>query len=313
MRKCIIWGIGNDYERLYNSLQFEIYKGNIEIIAAVSKRENIFGKYIDHIPLITSEDIGGGVEFDYIIVCSNLYFGEICDEICALGIDRNRILDGNVFSYALFDFNKYIKLIENPITIISDDCWGGEVYHTLALPFHSPTININWQTGEYVKFITDLPYYLRQPLQCGREGDLEAGIYPIGLLGEGDKQVSMELIHNHSFGEAKQQWERRQKRVNFNNIFVKLGMNRKDDWKTYVDIFEGLPYKKLCIYPYVRDKEGYISSALYAKWRQENDVRSRIDSYDINDWLRNPGKMRGTIDILALLNGETQCFRASNE
>lgn len=311
MRKCIIWGIGNDYERLYNSIQFEAYKGNIKIVAAVSKKESIFCKYIDHIPLITKNEIDG-FEFDYIIVCSNSYFREICDEIRAIGIDGTRVLNGNVFSYALFDFNRYISLIESPVTIISDDCWGGEVYHTLALPFSSPTININWQIGEYVKFILDLPYYLRQPLQCGREGDLEAGIYPIGLLGEGDKKVSMELIHNISFEEAKQQWERRQKRVNFNNIFVKLGMNKKDNWETYIDVFDRLQYKKICFFPYMRDKEGYISSALYTKWRQVNYMSSRVDSYDINDWLRAPKNMRSAIDILALLNGETLCFRDSD-
>lgn len=311
MRKCIIWGIGNDYEKLYNSIQLEVYKRNIEIVAAVSKGETIFGKYIDSIPLISKEEIVG-MEFDYIIICSNLYFHEISGEIRALGIDRTRILNGNVFSYARFDFSRYISLIENPVTIISDDCWGGEVYHTLALPFSSPTININWKTEEYVKFILDLPYYLRQSLQCGRESDFEAGIYPLGLLGEGDKQVSMELIHNSSFEEAKQQWERRKKRVNFNNIFVKLGMNKKDNWKTYMDVFDSLQYKKICFFPYVRDKEGYINSALYNKWRRDNDLKSRIDSYDINDWLRNPKAMRSSIDILALLNGETLCFRNSD-
>lgn len=39
MRRCIIWGTGNDYERLYNSIQFEAYKGNIEIVATVSKKK----------------------------------------------------------------------------------------------------------------------------------------------------------------------------------------------------------------------------------------------------------------------------------
>lgn len=313
MRKCIIWGVGNDYQRLYNSIQFEVYKQNIEIVAAVSKKEAILYQYIDRIPLITKDEMSS-FEYDYIIICSNLYFREISDEILALGIDRAKVLNGKVFSYALFDFKRYISLIENPITIISDDCWGGEVYHTLALPFSSPTINIYWHTEEYVKFISNLPYYLRQPLRCGRESDLEAGIYPMGLLGEGDKEVSMELLHSITFEEAKQQWERRQKRINFDNIFVKIGINKKDNWNTYMDVFDGLQYKKICFSPQLRNKEGYINSAICNKWKQENFYNpKRVDLWNITDWFRNSQNMRGTLDILALLNGETSYFRVSDE
>lgn len=313
MRKCIIWGIGNDYERLYNNIQLEVYKGNIEIVAAVSKEETILCKYIDHIPLITKEGIHG-LEFDYIIICSNLYFREICNEIREIGIDRSRVLNGNVFSYALFDFNRYVSLVENPITIISDDCWAGEVYHTLYLPFSSPTINIYWHTEEYVKFIADLPYYLCQSLQCGRESDLEAGIFPIGLLGEGDKQVSMELIHNISFEEAREQWERRQKRINFDNIFVKLGMNKTANLQRYTAVFDNLQYKKICFSPYMEDKAGYINHAICRKWKQENYyMRSRVDFWNINDWFRERKNMWSVIDVLALLNGELSYFRNTDE
>lgn len=311
MRRCIIWGTGNDYERLYNSIQFEVYKGNIEIVAIVTKKENIFCKYLDNILLITKKEIYN-IEFDYIIICSSLYYNEICDEVCKSSIERNKVLNGNIFSYARFDFNKYIQLIENPITIISDDCWGGEVYHALSLPFSSPTVNINWKQGEYIKFISDLPYYLQQPLRCGRRENLETGEYPIGLLGENDRQVQMELIHNISFDEASQQWKRRQKRINFDNIFVKFGLNKTSDWEFYINIFDSLQYKKICFFPFIRDKEGYINSGLYARWKWQNNMRGRVDSYDINDYVRAPKCIHSAFDILALLNGETQCFRNSD-
>lgn len=311
MRRCIIWGTGNDYERLYNCIQFEVYKKNIEIIAVVSREKDIFGKYIDKMPLITKNAICN-FEFDYIIICTSMYFNEICDEIQAMGIARNKVLNGNVFAYARFDFDKYIRLIENPITIISDDCWGGKVYHALSLPFNSPTININWIKEEYAKFISDLSYYLQQPLKCGREGDLEAGVYPIGLLGDNEKQVRMELIHNFSFEEAQEQWERRRKRVNFDNIFVKFGFNKKNNWEYCKKIFDDLQYKKICFFPYIRDEEGYINSAFYARWRGWHVMRQLVDSYDINDYVREPKCICGAIDILALLNGETACFRDSD-
>lgn len=248
MRTCIIWGIGNDYNRLYNSIRFEEHKGNICIAGAVTKKEDMFVKFIDGIPLIDSQGLLD-IQFDYIIVCSNAFFHEICDGIQNLGIERYKILNGNVFSYARFDFNRYISLIQNPVSIISDDCWGGEVYHTLSLPFSSPTINIAWKKEEYVKFISDLPYYLGQQLECMREGNFETGEYPVGMLGEGDRKVQMELIHNINFKEASEQWERRKKRINFDNIFVKFGFDKTDNWKLCEKVFDDLNYKKICLFP----------------------------------------------------------------
>lgn len=311
MRTCIIWGTGNDYDRLYNSIRFEELKGNIHIAGAVTKKENMFAKFIDGIPLIASSELCD-VQFDYIIVCSNLHFNEICDDIQDLGIERNKILMGNVFSYARFDFSKYISLIENPVSIISDDCWGGEVYHMLALTFSSPTINIAWEKEEYAKFISDLPYYLRQPLKCGREGNFETGEYPIGVLGEGDRQVQMELIHNISFEEAEEQWERRRQRVNFDNIFVKFGFDKNDNWELCMNVFDNLNYNKICLFPEYMGKRGYINAGFYNRWVRWNYLKQRVVSFRIEDYLRDSRCTRSAIDILGMLNGETDCFRDSD-
>ena len=37
--KCIVWGIGNDYEKIVNQLQFEVAKGNK--IGRASCRERV--------------------------------------------------------------------------------------------------------------------------------------------------------------------------------------------------------------------------------------------------------------------------------
>lgn len=123
VKKCVIWGTGSDYDKFYNVIHMEECKGNINIVAAVTKRENIFAKYIDNIPLIESTELCN-LKYDYIIVCSSLYYNEICREIQGLGISRNKVVNAIVFGYARFDFARYSQLIENPVTIISDDCWG---------------------------------------------------------------------------------------------------------------------------------------------------------------------------------------------
>ena len=311
MKKCIIWGTGSDYDRLYNNIQFEVLKGAIDIVAAISKREHIFGKYFDHIPLYTKDRIYD-LEFDYIIVCSRSFFDDICNDIQEMGIARQKVLDGKLFTLACFDFDRYVGLIENPVTIISDDCWGGEIYHMLSLPFSSPTINISWKKEEYIRFISDLHYYMRQPLRCGREGNFETGEYPIGLIGEGKKQVQMELIHNISYEEAKQQWDRRLKRVNMKNIFIKFGFNKADDFDYCMAAFDSWEYKKICFSPRYVGKKGYINAEYYNRWIKHNQLKNRVESYDINDYARNLKYLCGAIDILKLLHGSETYFRDTN-
>lgn len=186
---------------------------------------------------------------------------------------------------------------------------GGEIYHHLFLPFSSPTINIAWKKEEYAKFVSDLQYYLKQPLRCAREGNFNSGEYPIGLLGENEKQVSMELIHNVNFEEAKLQWERRQKRINFNNIFVKFGFDKTDNWEFCMNVFDRLDYKKVCFFPNVSEKYGYINSGFYSRWLMWNYMKKRVVSYKIEDYIRDPECTCRAIDILSLLNEGTEYFR----
>lgn len=308
MHKCIIWGTGNDYDRLYNSIWLQTYKCNMEVTAVVTQKENIYANYIDQIPVICAAEVQK-MQFDYIIVCSSRYFDDICKEIQRMGISRNKVIDGRVFEYAGFDYNKYINLIENPVTIISDDCWGGEIYHALSLPFSSPTINIAWKKSEYARFISDLSYYLEQPLQCEREGNFHTGEHPIGALGEGAKKVTMELIHNFSFEEARQQWERRKQRINPDRIFIKFGFDKTDDWELCMEVFDRLQYSKICFFPEMQDKEGYINSGFYKRWTRWNYLKQRVVSYHIEDYIRDSRCTRSAIDILSLLNGEKNYFR----
>lgn len=124
MKKCILWGMGKAYEGLLNQVMFEIYKGNIEISAIVCREEDKYCSIRDGFDVITKKELFN-IEFDYIIVTSTTFFKEIKQEIMALGIDERKIVAGNIFFLPRFDFQLYQNLIENPITILSDDCWGG--------------------------------------------------------------------------------------------------------------------------------------------------------------------------------------------
>lgn len=150
MRKVIIWGIGNEYESIINQIKFEMLKGNMVVEALVSR--DIVTPYFDGFPVIHKEELNM-LEFDYCIISSAPLYESIEEEAIKAGIPKGKLINGKVFKLPDFDFKKYINLIENPVTILSDDCWGGYVYNLLGLQFSSPTINIAWRKDSYIKFV----------------------------------------------------------------------------------------------------------------------------------------------------------------
>ena len=60
MYECVVWGIGNDYEKLINQFHFEILKGNIKILALVARPQDIIGGTLDNFKIISKEEMRGG-------------------------------------------------------------------------------------------------------------------------------------------------------------------------------------------------------------------------------------------------------------
>ena len=118
--KCVIWGNGNDYEKIINQINFETHKKNIEVIALISRKQDIVEKTFDGFLVIQKEELLE-IQFDYLIIASSLYFNEISSEAAELGITEKKIINGLVLNLPLFDFNRYVQLINKKITILSDD------------------------------------------------------------------------------------------------------------------------------------------------------------------------------------------------
>lgn len=98
-------------------------------------------------------------------------------------------------------------------TILSCECTGGIIYHNLGLPFNSPTINLFFSANDFIKFVTNLEYYLQQRLVFSSENQCS---YPVATLGD----ITINFLHYHSITEAKDSWERRAKRVDLDHVFV---------------------------------------------------------------------------------------------
>lgn len=302
--RCIVWGIGNSYDKILNQILFEIYKGNITVEALVCCKEDKYSSFRDGFPIITKDEINK-VSYDYIIIASNTFYKDIRSEVLNLNIEESKIIDGRKFQLPLFDFKRYSQLIQNPITILSDDCWGGYVYNRLGLPFSSPLINIYWDRHEYAKFILDPLFYLKSELTLVESGDLRKGITPIGQLGNESRNVKLNFVHNIDFTEAKTQWDRRKKRVNPNNLFVKMGFLSSDPNKqSFLEAFKHVPYNKILFYNGDEDIKGAFKTERFI-WRQTK--LKRVEQSNYNDFVRL--SYYRELDLLKLLTNEINYSR----
>ena len=165
------------------------------------------------------------------------------------------------------------KRIQNKsMTIISNDCLGGVLYHDLRLQFLSPTINMFFPASDFIKFISDINYYLSADAIETVDPDYK---YPLCFLGVGEKRILIHLMHFKTFSEFKRKWDERVERINFENIFYI--MNDRN-WCSYEDIkaFDELPLKnKICFThkPYTEFKSTYYITGS----EKEKEVKPLMD------------------------------------
>ena len=151
------------------------------------------------------------------------------------------------------------RMKNNNVSIISSNCIGGVMYHDLHLPFLSPTINLFFKPDSFLKYVERIKYYNEKEIEevLGKEK------YPVGKI----EDIEIHFLHYSSFQKAKDDWNRRKKRINYENIVVIM-----TDWeirtKEMVESFGRIPYPKILLtnkhlkYPWCQ----YISGFDSQKW-----------------------------------------------
>ena len=129
-----------------------------------------------------------------------------------------------------------LQLHNRDVTIISQNCIGGVLYHDMRLPFSSPTINLFIWEPDFVRMVCNLEHYMNAKLELswGEE-------YPLGVLG-GD--VHIDFMHYHSCTEVRDSWERRKKRINWDNIVV-LATDRNGFTESVFEQWRTIQYPKV--------------------------------------------------------------------
>ena len=118
-----------------------------------------------------------------------------------------------------------IGLKNRSFSIISNNCWGGYVYDLFGLEYKTPTIGLYFFAKEFIKFISNLEYYLgidAAPLDVNnsryKDELLKRGHTMLGHVDD----VEFVFIHYSSASQGCEKWNRRKNRVRFDNLLIKF-------------------------------------------------------------------------------------------
>lgn len=215
----------------------------------------------------------------------------------SIGIDKDKLILGKVFTIPGFEWEKYLSIKKKGISIISNYCIGGMLYHTFGLEFKSPTINMFCGGKDFIKFVSNLEYYLEQELlpykndiyipgTLGLEQFVEKGII--------DNEIVWNFNHDIYSEDAIEKWNRRKCRVNKDYVYIVMIIQNDADAYAFEQLKTkrkiGFYYKDLGLKSIVPVKEWNdkkirwergFNFTMYVNWHANYEI-----GCDKIDWLK---------------------------
>lgn len=177
-----------------------------------------------------------------------------CDLIM---IDSDNLYDASEDKKKLYEYRSNLlkKKEMKDVSLITNTCIGGRLYHDYNHKFLSPTIDLYIKPSDFVKFCCNLKEYLE--FELIEVKNIKINNFVVGKL----KDINIYFSHtNYTFDIAKENWERRKKRINYDNIIViatdrcTLDETPKRCSDITIQEFGKIPYKKVIFttkeYPY---------------------------------------------------------------
>lgn len=112
-------------------------------------------------------------------------------------------------------------------TIIANNCHGGLISKSYRMQHCSPTVALQILPEEFPKFCANLKHYMDAELveytelsdehkkYCENMFDYVPTEYPLGLIDD----VMVVFQHSNDFQTAKEEWDRRKARVDYNHVY----------------------------------------------------------------------------------------------
>lgn len=177
------------------------------------------------------------------------------------------------------------------ISIIASNCLGGLIYNDLGLRFQSPTINIRFDSKQFVKFVLNMENYLQKEIQFIPSENP----FPVGLLDD----ITVYFVHYKTEEEARTKWEERKERINPDKIFILLndcdGVDEKD-----LEMLDQSGYENIAVFT---SKESY-SKYKCACFLPCYQGQAHVGNIMKKSWVTGAMKVERIIDLIGWFNQE---------
>jgi uncharacterized protein (DUF1919 family) len=198
-----------------------------------------------------------------------------------------RIIEGlrsRLHSMLLPVRSRFLKkqLKNTDFSIIASNCVGTRMYLETGIPYTSPFVGLYIFAPDYIKLLKSLKHYLSQPLEFTDKSKYQnqcmpaknGHSYPIGLLGG---EIELHFLHYKSEADALIKWNRRLKRINWDNLFITC-TDRDLFTDELLKEYNSLPFEhKVCFT--AKNNPGINSSVWIREDQNQTSIRDLFTDY----------------------------------
>jgi uncharacterized protein (DUF1919 family) len=205
-------------------------------------------------------------------------------KICAMHpVQLRRYIDMGFSDY--IGKLKFQDLLKNKVSIISDDCWAGQLYQQLNIEYLTPTVGLYIPGDDYFNFIRNLQTF--ETLNFEQVNADEE--FPVGKT----PYATLYFQHYESFDIAVKTFKRRYKRIIWDQVFIKIDLGKPCYTESHIALWNDLkiPNSIAFFSPRVRSFWKYeIHNGVYVPdWEIDGAKMFDISilHFDLMEWLLN--------------------------
>ena len=168
--------------------------------------------------------------------------------------------------------------LKKRFTIISNNCWGGIAYDKFGLKYSSPTVGLLFKPSDFLKYVTNLKYYLSIKPTPILERQIRENEHQ-GLYAAKVDDITIFFIHYKNVYEAIDKYEKRKERIVWDNIIVKFSDLTYDGESCNESILESifnLPFKKIVFTKNSEFAKKYDCAYLFSKTNSDGDIKDEF-------------------------------------
>ena len=181
----------------------------------------------------------------------------------------------------LTEIEEFEKLKSIDFCLISNNCWGNQIYSNLRREYNNPLIGLFLYPDCYIKLLDNFEENINSDLHFVENSKYfpYKRNYPIGII---KNQIEIHFLHYKSYDEVKNKWKRRLSRLNLfmtksKQIFVKI-CDRDGLQIKHLKKFHDLNFENkisLSVNKFNNENHIYIP---FLRLRNENQV---LDGYNL--------------------------------